>query len=237
MEFQSSSTDFWWLSQEESRQYRFIDLFHQDPYSDEPNTDRDPASCPMLKSDKRYPLEFINQWKERFGNTGVFRSYALYANEVGNNGIVGPMLLDIDRTIERDGGYLPDFGKALKDTRLLVEGYCSSLEIGSYRIFFSGHKGFHVEVKPEATGISPSAKRWQHFENIRKSINRRFGDSFIDKFHPHVRLHDSINSWIGYDSVTVNAMTFEVGISDLFRLSADDIFARAIYLSDSISNP
>lgn len=221
------STDFWWLSPEEVRQYRYIDLFHQELYSDEPNTDRDPLSCPMLQSDKRYPLESVSQWKAKFRNMNVFRSYALYSSDIEGKEIIGPLLLDIDRTIGQNGGYLPDFDRALKDTRLLVKEYCSNLKGKNYRIFFTGHKGFHIEVQPKATGISPYVDRWQHFENIRKDINKRFGNAFIDKFHPHVRLHNSVNSWIDYSGERVDSMNFEVSIDELFSLSAEDIFVKA----------
>ncbi|MFX0203248.1 MAG: hypothetical protein ACFFCW_44660, partial [Candidatus Hodarchaeota archaeon] len=179
------SSDFWWLSPEEVGQYRYIDLLHQEPYSDEPNTDKSPLSCRMLQSDKRHSLESVNQWKARFGNMNVFRSYALYSSDIEGKQIIVPLLLDIDRTIEQSGGYLPDLDKALEDTRRLVKEYCSNLEHKDYRILFTGHKGFHIEIRPEAVGILPCLDRWQHFENIRKNINKRFGNSFIDKFHPH----------------------------------------------------
>jgi hypothetical protein len=221
------STDFWWLSPEEVRQYRYIDLFHQEPYSDEPNTDKNPLSCPMLQSGKRYPLESVNQWKAKFGNMNVFRSYALYSLDIEGKEIIGPLLLDIDRTIGQGEGYPPDFGKALKDTRLLVKEYCSNLKDKDYRIFFTGHKGFHIEIQPKAVGISSYLDRWQHFENIRRDINKRFGNAFIDKFHSHIRLHNSVNGWIDYSGERVDSMNFKVSIEELFSLSAEDIFVKA----------
>ncbi|MFC1950196.1 hypothetical protein ACFLWD_00845 [Chloroflexota bacterium] len=228
------STDFWWLSPEEVKQYRYIDLFHQEPHSDEPNTNRDPLSCPMLKNDKRHPLEFVRQWKAKFRNMNVFRSYALYSSEIEGKEIIGPLLLDIDRTIEQGGGYLPDFDRALKDTCLLIKEYCSNLNSKNCRIFFTGHKGFHIEVQPKATGISKCVDRWQYFGNIRKDINKRFGNAFVDKFRPHVRLHNSVNRWIDYSGKMVNSMNFEVSIDELFNLSAEDIFVKARNLARAV---
>lgn len=181
----------------------------------------------MLPSDKRYPLESISEWKAKFRNMNVFRSYALYSSNIEGKEIIGPLLLDIDRTIEQDGGYLPDFDRALKDTCLLVKEYCSNLEVKNYRIFFTGHKGFHIEIQPKESVISPCVDRQHHFENIRKDINQRFGNAFIDKFHPHIRLHNSINSWIDYYGERVDSMNFEVSINELFSLSAEDIFVKS----------
>ena len=77
----------------------------------------------MLQSDKRHPLKSVSQWKVEFRNMNVFRSYALYSSDINSEEMVGPLLFDIDRTIEKDGGHLPDFERALRDTRLLVREY------------------------------------------------------------------------------------------------------------------
>lgn len=219
------STDFWWLSPEEGRQYRYVDFFHQEPYSDEPHTKRDPVSCPMIPSERRYALGFIGRWKAKFSNINVFRSFAVYNSITNGEEIVGPFLLDIDRTLE--GGYVPDLVKALEDTRLLVKEYCSHLKDEDYRVFFTGHKGFHIEIQPRAIDIPAYVDRWQHFENIRKDINKRFGSAFVDLFHSHIRLHNSINSWIDYSGQQIYSMNFKIDIDELFSLSVEDITAKA----------
>ena len=96
-----TSTDFWWLSPEEVEQYRYIDLFHQEPYSDEPNTDRAPLSCPMLQSDKRHPLKSVSQWKVEFRNMNVLDvgcHIGYYATLISSfaNKVVG---IDIDKEV------------------------------------------------------------------------------------------------------------------------------------------
>ena len=138
-------TDFWWLSPEEASQYRFIDLFHQEPYSDEPETDREPRSCPLLRSEIMHRLDDISEWRLKFRNTNIFRSYALYKSDTTGEETIGPFLLDIDRTIKQDSGYPPDLEKALQDTQLLIQDYCSNFREDDYRIFFTGHKGFNIE--------------------------------------------------------------------------------------------
>jgi len=221
------STDFWWLLPEEARQYGYVDIFHQEPYSDEPNTDRGPLSYPMLRSERRYSLESISQWTVKSRNINVFRSLSLYSADTNGQQILGPFLLDIDRILKQGGAYVADIGRALKDTRLLVKKYCSNLKDEDYRIFFTGHKGFHLEIDPRAINIPPNVDRQQHFENRLKDINKRFGDAFVDKLHHHVRLHNSINRWIDYSGRTVSTMNFELSIRELFSLNEKDIFTKA----------
>lgn len=218
-------SDFWWLTSEEAGQYRYVDLFHQEAYSDEPDTDRDPCSCPMRHSDKRRELEFLSQWKVMFGNMNVFRSYALYSSDIEGERLIGPLLLDIERI--REGSYAPDFDRALKDTRLLVKDCCSSLEDKNYRIFFTRHKGFHIEIHPRAITTLHNIDRWKYFENVRKDINKKFGNGFVDKFHNHVRLHNSINSWIDYSGRSVCLMSYEISVDEVHKLSIESILKRA----------
>jgi len=193
-----------------------------------PTRKRKPRNPPQITipwgrgANEYRPGLFTKQYFEKHGEACAADIYYALSEE-----IIGPLLLDIDRTIEQGGGYLPNFDKALKDTRLLVAEYCSNLKDKDYRIFFTGHKGFHIEIQPKAVGISPCLDRWQHFENIRKDINKRFGNSFVDKFHPHIRLRNSVCSWIDYSGEKVDSVNFEISIDELFSSSAEDIFAKA----------
>jgi len=176
------SSDFWWLSPEEVRQYRYIELFHQKPYSDELGTDKDPCSRPMLPSDKRYILESLSQWKQKYENKNVFRSFTLYSSDANGKEIIGPFLLDIDRILENAPGHVPDLTKALEDTRLLVKNYCSNLKDEDYRILFTGHKGFHIEVRPGAINIPPHVDQWRYFETERTEINKSLDTILLISF-------------------------------------------------------
>jgi hypothetical protein len=181
----------------------------------------------MLPSCKRYPLESVNQWKAKFTNINVFRSFALYSSDTNGKKIIGPFLLDIDRILENVRGHVPNLPKALEDTRLLVEKYCSNLKDEDYRIFFSGHKGFHIEVQPRAIGIPSNVDPWQHFKDRLKEINKLFGVAFIDKPHDHVRLHNSVNHWINHVGQETYSMNLQVSFDELFSLSAEDISTKA----------
>lgn len=219
-------SDFWWLSPEERTKYTYADLFHQEPYSDEPNTNKDPCSCPMSR-DGRHTLEFIGQWRREHRNVNVFRSFKLYDSDRNDgDAILGPLLLDIDRINKTDRGLIPDIHKALEDVRLLVKTCCTSLADKDYHVFFSGHKGFHVEINPRSLGIPLNADTFKYFERVLKDINKKLGDAFVDKRHHHVRLHNSINSWIDYLGHKIHAMSFEINTTDLYNLTAKDLYEK-----------
>ncbi len=234
--------DFWWLTPEEIVKYKYVCVCHQEPYSDEPNSNREPTSVPryfsldtsgnLSKVIKRYPLDFIRQWSEKCTNTNIFRSFNLFTAEQDGEEVLGPFLIDIDREEDESGkGYVQNLNEALKDTRQLVEEYLCKFKEGDYRILFTGHKGFNIEVRPRALGITCTGNRQREFERRLRYINKVFGGSsnkkFVDKIHDEIRLHNSINRWIANDGNTVNRMKFELGIQELSSLSADEICQRS----------
>ena len=188
----------------------------------------------MIPSERRYDFKFISQWKAKFSNINVFRNFTVYSSDTNGEEIVGPFLLDIDRTFV--GGYKPDLRMAIKDTRLLVNKYCYNLKDEDYQVFFTGHKGFHIEINPRAVNVSPNVDRWNDFENRRRDINKRFGNSSVDVSHHHIRLHNSINSWIDYSGQQIYSMKSRISIDDLFSLNVEDISAKAENLARATLN-
>ncbi len=157
-------SEFWWLTPKQALKYKYIYVCYQDPYSDEPNSERDPYSAPRFFSTdeignlsrlkKYYPLEYINDWRTKCGNINVFRSFGLSSSEHGNDKLFGPFIIDIDREDGDFGkGYIQNLGKALKDARWLADEYLHQFKENDFRIFFTGHKGFNVEILPSALGL------------------------------------------------------------------------------------
>jgi hypothetical protein len=236
-------SDFWWLTPDKIAKYKYVQLMHKEPYSDrfdqkqplDVNTYNSlDAKGNLSEAVKRYPIDFIEKWKMKCENTNVFRSFSLFSAEHNGDEILGPFLLDIDRQNGSDKGYVMNLNEALEDTRRLVKDYLyklCKLKDNDLRIFFSGHKGFNIEVRPEALGIASLNNRWKQLRDIRKDINGIFRANFIDTIKEHIRLHNSINSWTAIDGNKMNRMKFEVSLYELNNLSADEICAKSEMLA------
>ena len=238
-------SEFWWLTGEEALKYKYIYVCSQkEPYSDEPKSKKTPALVPRFFSmDNRgnvssqieyYPLDIMEIWREKFSNINVFRSFGLSSSKCGGEKICGPLIIDIDR--ENGGfteGYEQDLTQALKDTRRLVNEYLYQFKEKDVRIFFTGHKGFHVEILPSALCLVELERTKGQYEHIIDNLNGIFSPKkeirFIDKVHDEIRLHNSINRWIDKDGKTINRMKFELSIKELNNSSIDEICKNPSY--------
>ena len=231
-------SDFWWLSSDERENYNHVYFCYQEPYSDEDHSEKEPLNVSRyfgLDSDlnlttkqKYYPLEYISFWKQHNNSINVFRSFGLFDENLSSDILYGPFIMDIDREDNKDyQGYKQDIKQALEDVRTLVNKYLNTYKENEYRIFFTGHKGFHIEVCPEVLNISKSENRYEKFNSIRKKINSVFGERFIDKIHDEIRLHNSINRWIAYDGKIMNRMKFELTVNDISNMTADEICKKS----------
>lgn len=227
-------SDFLWLTPAEAKKYKYVYVRHQERYSDKPCADKDPLSTNKYHSIdsngklsieiKRYRLEFIDQWKRKCENTNVFRSLNLFTGEQDGEELVGPLVLDIDRERGDWGkGYTQNLDDALEAARKLVKEYLFRLKDDDFRIFFTGHKGFNIEVRPQALGIASNRNREQGFDHRLKEINKIFGNSFVDGYHDFLRLHDSINSWVSINGKITHRMKFELTSDELNSMSIEEI--------------
>ncbi len=237
-------TDFWWLRPEEVKKYKFVLVGHHDPYSDEPDSDRQPFSVPwyhsvdesenLSKDMKRYSLDFLNKWRRRCRNTNVFRSLALFVAEENAEELLGPFVVDIDREEYVPGkGYVQHLDDALEATRKAVRYLQQRYRVNEsdLHVLFTGHKGFNIEVRPQAIGITSVSNRRKEFEARLEEINGDLGAGggkrFVDKLHDDVRLHNSVNKWLGHNGQEVARMKYELALDDLFKLTATAICSRS----------
>ena len=241
-------SEFWWLTLDEALKYKYVYVCYQELYADEPDSERAPYSVPRFFSiDERgsfsssiryYPLNFIEIWREKCSNINVFRSFGLSSSEQGVDKLFGPVIIDIDR---QEGGftkgYVQDLDQALEDARRIVNEYLYQFEEKDFRIFFTGHKGFHIEILPRALGLincERTKEQYEHIiDNINDIFNRKKATRFVDKVHDEIRLHNSINRWIDKNGKMINRMKFELSIKELKNLSIDEICRKSEMLASN----
>jgi len=236
-----SKSDFWWLNSNERSRYQYTEFGHHRPICD----DEDPSSVNW--DTNTYSINELEHWRDRFQNTNVYRALRIASDSLGEEEIIGPFLVDIDNSDE-------DLGDALIVTRktfcLLRDEF--SVDINNLRIFFTGHKGFNLEIRPQDLGIRGSTndqirksadvlhqitevlrrgKSWQVTNCVSDTgtvIDQIYGDRFCYTLkHPHIRLHGSQNMWISSDGKTKTRMKIELTFDELNKLPVTEIAGRA----------
>ena len=129
-----------------------------------------------------------------------------------------------------------------------------NLALGDLRIFFTGHKGFNIEIRPEALKIYGSVPEQIKLsskmldviiDNLREKnvvqdstisavdgnetiIDWLYGDRFNYKLkHPFLRLHDSINRWVEHDGKIISRKKIVLTYQDLFKKSIREILSES----------
>ena len=234
-------SDFWWLSPNQRSRYQYTEFGHHRPISD------DEAPCSVNWDTSICSLDEIQHWLGRFQNTNVYRALKITSASFDEEEIIGPFLVDIDNGDE-------DLEDALVVTRktfhLLRDEF--RVDINSLRIFFTGHKGFNLEIRPQALDIRGSTcdqirksanilhqitvalrggKSWQttnRVSDVGTVVDQIYGDRFCYTLkHPYIRLHGSLNMWISSDGKTRTRMKIELTVDELNKLPATEIASRA----------
>lgn len=158
------ASEFWWPTPDEMSKYTWLEVLHTDPHSDEPGSDLRPLRVGSYRSvgldgslscrRKRYHTDFLDVWRERVGNINVFRGLRLYSAEEDGTEMAGPLVIDIDSedSTARSSGYCPNIHHSLQTARRILDGPLSGLSETDYRVYFTGNKGFSIEVCPKALG-------------------------------------------------------------------------------------
>jgi len=210
--------DLWWLPDGTREDDLLLKVAHQDPISR--NFDVE---------EEAYPIPAVPAWRLERSNTNVFRSVLLYDDNL-KPVFEGPFYLDIDCV---EGSI--DLDDAAKVTTTVVESLLGwNVEQKDLRILFSGHKGFNVEVRPEALGVRSSygsgnqvgwakarrriiaaVQQSASFER-RNPINVVSSKgTVIDRIHGHLRLVGSKNAWIDDSGKTRTATKSVISIDEL----------------------
>lgn len=236
------TSDFWWFSSSQRNIYQRTNFGHHGPIRDDEN----PSSV-NWDTDAR-SIDGLEHWRDKFQNTNVYRALKTTSTSPGVQGeIIGPFLVDIDNGDE-------DLTDALVVTRntLHIIHNEFNVDISSSRIFFTGHKGFNLEIRPQALDILGSiddqvissakilhqvttalrrGKPWQTTNQVSDAgtvVDQIYGNRYGYALkHPYIRLHGSLNKWISSDGRTRTRMKIELTLDELHKLTATEIANRA----------
>ncbi|MCH7576426.1 MAG: hypothetical protein IH822_01325 [Chloroflexi bacterium] len=155
----------------------------------------------------------------------------------------GPFLVDID---SRDwtNGYSENLEDARRVAVLAVELLTSRWPLAEgrdFRVFFSGRKGFNIEVRPDLLGIGgsldqqirASADRLEVLGELAKRnsastvIDRIYGNRFgYGLKHPYIRLYNSWNKWSS-DCQAKKRLRLQLSAADLKAQPIESLCSRA----------
>lgn len=129
--------------------------------------------------------EAIQAYRDKYNNTDVFTTVLSYDDkDIRNANKTGSLYFDFDGvTSQEDTKKLVDF---------LVSQGCAK---DSIQIFYSGNKGFHVEVPFPTLGISPAKELSKVYKIIALQIKEKLGLETLDTvIYDDVRLFRLANS-------------------------------------------
>ena len=158
---------------------------------------------------KPYTEEVIKEFREKYGHTDVFTSVYKYDNEdIRNAKQIAPLYFDLD------GQYALDDLKELLS--FLLEHRCPDQAI---RIYYSGSKGFHLEVPFEALNIDPDQELNKIYEVIVKSIKKNTHLPSLD-----TGIYDVVRLWRLPNSINPKSGLFKIPLTfEEIALSLDEI--------------
>ena len=257
----SAGSDLWWLDPRDDAQDQFLCVGHHLPISD----DDDPRATQWFhgveggrfsENTVRYPASFLQTWKDQCGNSNVYRSLRVFSSLDNVREELGPFLIDIDNSDwdDRTDAYKEDLRDALdvarRAARVLIRQW--TVKSDDLRVFFTGRKGFNLEVRPSALEIKGSYN--QQLQKSMELLNRisdqlRAEGTFdgravsrqgtvIDMIygslprrvklrHPYIRLHGSFNRWIS-GGREISRRKVEIKLDDLFSQEIEMIIGKSI---------
>jgi hypothetical protein len=256
-------SDFWWLSSEVDASRLNIGLCTHHPLTD---SERPALSWRCAFDDREvnirgspclHSLAALNEGRQLSNNINVYRTLELF-DEHQRPQIVGPFIIDVDNETqgppyEQDIAAALLLAKAVVNLLVRKEGLSSS----DLRVYFSGCKGFNVEVRPDAIGVVGSLSHqarlsYQRLDDLILELVRA-GDlqpesyeriSTIDRIytewgalrHPYVRLHDSVNAWISSQGSPMARKKLEIAPAHLSRTVAAELCLESEQLAKADSS-
>lgn len=163
------------------------------------------------RKSKMYSLEELEQLSEEYDDVGILTSvYAYNSKDIEKATRFAPLFFDFDAE---------DILDSIEDAKKLVAFFSSIIEDSAIRIFFSGNKGFHVEIEPLAMGIAPAEDLKTVFRMIAETLIKELGLTTLD-----LRVYDHRRMWRKPYSKHQKSGLYKIPItkSDLFEKDAKE---------------
>jgi hypothetical protein len=133
-----------------------------------------PDDNSVKRNKKLYIWDDVEKFRNQNNNVGIYTSVFHYDNEdLARAQRLGPLYFDLDSG--KDDGV-----EAQADTIKLVDLLLEYVPKTALRLYFTGAKGFHVELEPLAVGITPTARLWDTFRYIAQHLTDELELTTID---------------------------------------------------------
>lgn len=225
-------SDFWWLDEDQLGRFTYLKFGHNEPVDD--------STSPYIKPQK-CRISTIDELRSEFQNINIHRSLELSDSPSNGEKLVGPFLIDIDN----ENNNLESARNIIKQTLEYLTTQLYKSPVVDFRLFFTGHKGFNIEIKPSLLEINNYSNQYEslyrkkrrdiidylHKKNDIPENHHNFvdnNDTIIDVKHCFVRLHNSINSWVGDDGKIISRKKIELSYQEIFEMSIEDIITTSV---------
>ncbi len=247
-------SDFWWLPKNADIDNLLVGVGNHIDVVD--NEDIPPISSwyrsinkdSLSNTIEYYSIAFLGKWRIRCKNTNVYRTLKVFDCKTKEAIFLGPFLVDIDNKENLDAAQ----GVAKQVIEYLIAKFKHTKS--DLRIFFTGNKGFNIEMRPETCDICGSVPdqiklSYKNLDNIITSlrINNNVQDStlnivdgqrtVIDRIYanrfgyklkyPFIRLHNSINRWVGGNGKVISRKKIELTSQELIGKSIVEILSES----------
>ena len=119
-----------------------------------------------------YDIAEINQYADAYENRGIYTSVFHYNEPNIETSIrLGSLYFDLDSS---------DLNLSHDEVKRLYKHFSSFMPNGSIRVYFTGSKGFHVELEALALGVTPSNGLHEIFRYIANDIKTNLELETID---------------------------------------------------------
>jgi len=170
-------------------------------------------------------VEEIPTYIQNHENENLWRSWTVYKNRDRSHEVGPlPLILDIDDEFHLEKAH----GLTNICLNILQQ---MGISRDNVRVVFTGHKGFHIEIKPyepvEARAFQNQIiEQCKDKDFIPLNNNIFWGSTVLDPVHYQVRLTGSLNSW-HYENRVISRKVIQLSIDEFSSLHLDEILERS----------